>query len=605
MVSFNTDRKGSVGIVKTEYFTFAEPPDKFILESGEELSPVTIAYETYGKMSSERDNAILVCHALSGSAHAAGFHDESDSKPGWWDPMIGPGKALDTNIYFVVCSNVIGGCSGSTGPGSINPKTGRPFGLDFPFVTIRDMVRAQVELMKHLEIPQWLCVIGGSMGGMQALEWVVNFPELVKSAVIISAPWKSDAQQIAFHAVGRHAIFSDPNFSSGNYYDVSPPGKGLAVARMLSHITYLSEDSMKQKFGRRLENQKDFRYSVDKEFSVESYLEYQGEKFVNRFDANSYLYITKAIDYFDISRGYVSLDEALKNVKAKVLIISFSSDWLYPPRDSKKLAFAFAKQGKNVSYCNINSPYGHDSFLIDYERMSQLVSGFIKQTYIPGRPCPHCYATERELNSGPKIVVPTSIFSSSRIDFDLIVDLIEPNSRVLDLGCGTGTLLCRLDREKQVKGLGIEINEDYLISAVNCGIPVIQADIDEGLSELPEKSFDYVILSMTLQVVKKPDIILKEITRIGKKCIVSFPNFGHWRVRAQLFFKGISPVTPNLPYTWYDTPNRHFLTLKDFRNLCRSLGIKVLKEIPLTNWGKTKVLPNLLSEEVLYLIANG
>lgn len=598
------NNSGSVGIVETKYFTFAEPPSKFVLESGEALSPVTIAYECYGELSPKKDNAVLVCHALSGSAHAAGFHYPGETKPGWWDPMIGPGKALDTNRYFVVCSNVLGGCSGSTGPSSINPRTGKPYGLDFPFVTIRDMVKAQFELMKHLSIPQWLCVIGGSMGGMQALEWAVCFPDFTKSVVIISAPPKSDAQQIAFHAVGRHSIFSDPNFSAGNYYEHTPPAKGLAVARMLSHITYLSEDSMKQKFGRRLQSQENFKYSVDKEFSIESYLEYQGEKFVNRFDANSYLYITKAIDYFDISRGFNSLDDAVKNVKAKVLIISFSSDWLYPPKESRKLAFALARQGKNVSYCNINSPYGHDSFLIDYEKMSELVRGFLNHAYIPGRPCPHCHASDRELQKEPKIIVPNSIFSSKRIDFDLIVNLIEPNSRVLDLGCGLGTLLCRLDREKKVQGLGIEINEDNIISGVTCGLPVIQADIDEGLSELPDKSFDYVILSMTLQVVKRPDFVLKEMTRIGKKCIVSFPNFGHWRVRTQLLFKGISPVTPNLPYSWYDTPNRHFLTLKDFKNLCSSIGIKILREIPLTNRGKIQFLSNLLAEEALYIIAN-
>ncbi|HOV33873.1 MAG TPA: homoserine O-acetyltransferase, partial [Candidatus Hydrogenedens sp.] len=325
----------SVGIVETKYYTFAQAPEYLILESGAKLGPVSIAYETYGELSPDKDNAILVCHALSGDAHAAGFHSPDDKKPGWWDPMIGPGKALDTNRYFVVCSNALGGCSGSTGPLSTNPATGQPYGTDFPFVTIGDMVRAQQELMKYLGIPQWLCVIGGSMGGMQALEWGVHYPDKTKSIVVISAPAVSDAQQIAFHAVGRHAILSDSQFDNGRYYPSSGPTNGLAVARMLAHITYLSDDSMKGKFGRKLQNGNQYRYDVNKEFSIESYLDYQGEKFVNRFDANSYLYITKAIDYFDISRGYKNLDEAMGQVRGKTLVISFSSDWLYPPEKSR------------------------------------------------------------------------------------------------------------------------------------------------------------------------------------------------------------------------------------------------------------------------------
>lgn len=593
---------GSVGIVETKYYTFAHSPEYLTLESGAKLSPVTIAYETYGNLSSKKDNAILVCHALSGDAHAAGFHSKEDNKPGWWDPMIGPGKALDTNQYFVVCSNTLGGCAGSTGPMSINPETGQPYGTDFPFVTIGDMVNAQYELMKYLGIPQWLCVIGGSMGGMQALEWSVRYPDKTKSTVVISAPPVSEAQQIAFHAVGRHAILSDPKFSNSKYYPSPGPTNGLAVARMLSHITYLSDDSMKNKFGRKLQNGEQFRYDVNKEFSIESYLDYQGEKFVNRFDANSYLYITKAIDYFDISRGYNNLDDALSRVQGKTLVISFSSDWLYPPEKSREIVFALARQKKNVSYCNIQSPYGHDSFLIEYKNMSELTSGFLKHVYFPDRPCPRCFAYDKQEKVEPKKVIPNSIYSGSRIDLDLIVKLIEYKARILDLGCGAGTLLCRLDREKKTDGLGIEISQENVISAVSCGLPVIQADIDEGLSELPDNCFDYVILSMTLQVIKRPDLVLKEILRIGKKGIVSFPNFGHWKVRSNILFKGISPVTPNLPYSWYESPNRHFFTLKDFRTLCKELNIKIIKEISLNSKGTVHYFKNLIAEEAVYIL---
>lgn len=594
---------GSVGIVETKYYTFAHPPEYLTLESGANLGPITIAYETYGILSEKKDNAILVCHALSGDAHAAGYHSPDDKKPGWWDPMIGPGKALDTNQYFVVCSNTLGGCAGSTGPMSINPQTGHPYGTDFPFVTIGDMVKAQYELMKYLGITQWLCVIGGSMGGMQALEWSVRYPDKTKSAIIISAPPVSEAQQIAFHAVGRHAILSDPKFADSKYYPSPGPTHGLAVARMLSHITYLSDDSMKEKFGRKLQNGNQFRYDVNKEFSIESYLDYQGEKFVNRFDANSYLYITKAIDYFDISRGYNSLDDALSRVQGKTLVISFTSDWLYPPEKSREIVFALARQKKNVSYCNIQSPYGHDSFLIDYKNMTDLVSGFLKHVYFPDRPCPKCLANDRQIKVEPKIAIPNSIYSGSRIDLDLIVKLVEYNARILDLGCGAGTLLCRLDREKKTDGLGIEINQQNVISAVSCGLPVIQADIDEGLSELPDNCFDYVILSMTLQVIKRPDLVLKEMLRIGKKCIVSFPNFGHWKVRSNILFRGVSPVTPNLPYSWYESPNRHFLTLRDFRNLCKEMNIKIIEEIALNSKGIVRYLNNLIAEEVVYILA--
>lgn len=319
---------GSVGIVETQYYRFENPTKELTLESGEKLGPITLAYETYGKLNQQKSNAILVLHALSGDAHAAGFH-KGDKHPGWWDAMIGQGKALDTTKYFVICSNVLGSCRGSTGPSSKNPKTGKHYGTEFPILTIRDMVNAQRHLIDHLGINKLLTVIGGSMGGMQVLQWMVSYPDRIRSAIPIATTMKHSPQQIAFNEVGRQAIMADQNWNNGNYYGASPPDRGLAVARMVGHITYMSDVSMAEKFGRRLKNHEEpFKFGTD--FEVEGYLRYRSDNFVKRFDANSYLYITKAIDYFNILNGK-ELSEIFKELKAKVLVVAFKSDWLYPP----------------------------------------------------------------------------------------------------------------------------------------------------------------------------------------------------------------------------------------------------------------------------------
>ena len=313
----------SVGIVNTTYFRFASPPDELTLESGEKLGPITVAYETYGTLNDQRSNAILILHALTGDAHAAGFH-QADGKPGWWDDMIGPGRAFDTDRYFVICSNVLGGCQGTTGPSSINPRTGRPYGSDFPVIGISDMVKVQKRLLDYLKIDQLLSVAGGSMGGMQALEWVASYRDKLKSAIIIATATKHSPQQIAFNEVGRQAILADPHWKGGNYYGGPLPAKGLSVARMIGHITFMSETSMGEKFGRRHgRNGKPHKFSNG--FAVEEYLHNRGDNFVKRFDANSYLYITKAIDTFDVSRGR-NLGDVLKGIEAKVLVIAFKSD---------------------------------------------------------------------------------------------------------------------------------------------------------------------------------------------------------------------------------------------------------------------------------------
>ncbi|MHB8110041.1 MAG: homoserine O-acetyltransferase MetX [Syntrophorhabdaceae bacterium] len=367
-----------VGKVETQFFTFGHHPAPFVLENAETIGPVTLAYETYGKPDDCFSNAILVLHALTGDAHAAGFH-EGEKNPGWWHDMIGPGKAFDTDRYFVICSNVLGGCRGSTGPSSENPLTKRPYGLEFPVITIKDMVKAQKKLLEHLGIHRVLAVVGGSMGGMQALEWVTSYPEKVASAILIATTSEHTPQQIAFNEVGRQAIMADPHWNNGNYYGLDLPDKGLSVARMIGHITYMSDDSMNEKFGRRVkDNRQPFKFSP--EFEVEGYLHHRGYNFINRFDPNSYLYITKAVDSFAIANGK-PLHRVLEGLEAKLLIIAFSSDWLYPPGQSQQIAKACKMAGIDATYCELRSRYGHDAFLVEHEEQTYLYTHFLERVY--------------------------------------------------------------------------------------------------------------------------------------------------------------------------------------------------------------------------------
>lgn len=379
------DNKGiSVGLVEKKFFTFAHPPNEMVLEEGGRLGPVTIAYETYGQLNRRKTNAVLVLHALSGDSHAAGYYTTEDPKPGWWDIMIGPGKGIDTHKYFVICSNILGSCMGSTGPSSINPETSRPYGLGFPMVTIGDMVRAQKALLDHLGINQVLCVIGGSIGGMQVLEWCVRYPEMVISAIPLATTTRHSALAIAFNEVARQAIMADPKWNNGDYYGGPKPDVGLAVARMIGHITYLSDESMRRKFGRRLQQDRgDLLGNFDANFQVESYLRYQGSKFVERFDANSFLYITKAADYFDLEQqhGAGSAVKAFSMARARFLVVSFTSDWLYPTYQSKAMVQAMKKNRLNVSFCEVESEWGHDAFLLPNKRLTALLRGFLDHVH--------------------------------------------------------------------------------------------------------------------------------------------------------------------------------------------------------------------------------
>lgn len=371
--------ESSVGKVQTKNLHFDGDIE---LESGKQFGPIDVAYETYGELNQDRSNAVLICHALTGDAHSAGWHEGAE-KPGWWDNAIGPGKAFDTEKYFVISSNVLGGCRGTTGPSSINPETGKPYGLDFPVITVKDMVMVQRKLLNYLGVDQLFAVTGGSLGGMQALQWAVSWPEKVKFVIPIATTTQSTPQQIALDEVRRRAVMADPKWNQGNYYDGRPPEDGLRLARMIGHITYLSDTSMKEKFGRKLQSGEKFNFDFKVDFEVENYLHYKGGSFVDRFDANSYLYLTKAVDYFDLTNGgNRSLTEAFSNVESKFLVISITSDWLYPPYQSKEIVKALESNEVNVTYSEITSTYGHDAFFLEPGQLQHMVANFLSQVLV-------------------------------------------------------------------------------------------------------------------------------------------------------------------------------------------------------------------------------
>ncbi len=383
------EEPGEVGLVAAQDFVCRE---SFLFESGQALAGFTLRYETYGHLAPDGSNAILICHALSGDHHCAGIHSLNDRKPGWWNNLIGPGKAVDTNRFFVICSNCLGGCQGSTGPSSINQETGRPFGISFPFVTIRDMVRAQRKLLDHLGVKALYAVVGGSMGGMQVLQWGIEYPSYVRRMLAMATTSRESAQGIGFNEVGRQAIMQDPEWMKGEYPRNGGPKVGLAIARMMAHITYVSDASMDRKFGRKAVRARQERtqagmgvptsapttYTFDVQFEVESYLRYQGESFTNRFDANSYLYITRAIDHFDLAAAYGSLEQAFAPVEAESLILGFTSDWLFPPQQNRDIALALLRAGKRASYAELETDLGHDSFLLESEQLYGLVRNFLR-----------------------------------------------------------------------------------------------------------------------------------------------------------------------------------------------------------------------------------
>lgn len=574
--------------VDTQVATFASLP----LECGVTLLDVEVAFETYGTLNAERSNAILLLHAFSGDAHAAGISKET-GQPGWWSAMVGPGLAFDIDRYFVICSNVLGGCRGTTGPGSIDPATGERYAMRFPVITIGDMVRLQKMLVNSLGVEKLLAVSGGSMGGMQALQWAVSYPEAVAAAIPIAATSRHSAQQIAFNEVGRQAVMGDPDWNEGNYYDSKPPARGLTVARMVGHITYMSDGSMREKFGRRLRDKDAFGFDFSVDFEVESYLRYRGSQFVNRFDANSYLYITKAMDYFDLSVGHPSLAQAFHSSGTRFLVLSFTSDWLYPTYQSLETVSALRSRNIDVAFCELKSSYGHDAFLLETKEQSEMVSGFLDSVY---RDLPHgSYATAPVLQA-PAMPV------HDRTDYAMIAEMIEPGSRVLDLGCGEGELLAWLRDQKQVDGRGVEIDPNRVRRAIARGVSAYQSDIDNGLADYQDGTFDFVILSQTLQETRYPLRVLREMLRVGRHGIVAFPNFGHWTTRLAHLFSGRAPQTDLFPYKWYESPNLHFLTVDDFVQLCRSQNWSIDRQFFLSGNKNVRRWINLLAKVAVFSI---
>ncbi|MDO5553503.1 MAG: homoserine O-acetyltransferase [Planctomycetia bacterium] len=596
--SSDSIRSGSV----LRYVREATLTEPLRLLCGQELPEVTIAYETYGSLDESKSNAILICHALSGDSHVAS-HDEQDD-PGWWDILIGPGKYIDTNKYYVICPNALGGCRGTTGPDSINPKTGIRYGMDFPQITIEDIVEVQRRLVHDvLGIEHLLAVVGGSLGGQMALIWGTSLSQYVDAIVAVATSAHLTSQALAFDIVARNAIVSDPQFHKGQYYDKgNGPATGLAIARMLGHITYLSLESMKKKFGSARNCDNRDNTSFETRFSVGSYLAHQGHKFVERFDANSYLSLSLAIDMFDLGETKEDLAAAFRKSQCRWLFLSFSSDWLFPPFQSREMVNAALAEDRQVSYCNIESDCGHDAFLLanEADQYGTMIGSFLENTLQTSRThqgTPLSLPNELDDQEPPK---------KHRIDLDNILRLIPEKSRILDLGCGKGDLLVRLRESGHDHLVGLELNEHYVLRCVEKGLNVVHADLDDGLAAFSDRQFDYVVLSKTLQTVRKVELVLEEMLRVGRQAIVSFPNLGYKKFREELEERGRAPHTDPRPKSqWYNTNDVRFLTISDFHDLCESKGWKIHRQVALDTEENhvIETNPNLNADVVIVVLS--
>jgi homoserine O-acetyltransferase len=575
--------------------TFAGPVP---LELGGQLPSVTVAFETYGTLNAAKSNAILVCHAISGDSHVA-KHNATDA-PGWWDIVVGPGQPIDTDRYFVICPNLLGGCRGTTGPGSVNPETGKPYGRDFPAITIWDMVALHCRLLDHLGVKKLLAVTGGSMGGHQALALATRFPDRVTGVATLATSPRLTSQALAFDVVGRNAILRDPHYHGGQYYDqATGPGVGLAIARMIGHITYLSQEAMSQKFDATRLQPREVAVEFEKKFSVGSYLGYQGVKFVERFDANSYMTLSLAMDLFDLGGTTAALAATFAKAKCRWLVISFSSDWLFPPFQSRDIVNALIANNAAVSYCNVQSNCGHDAFLLPDEiaTYGELLRAFLAN--LTGAPLGD--AVEEKPSHGP-----TSIFHKRRVDYDRIVELIPAGASVLDLGCGRGGLLRRVNEQDHYRLVGVELDEKLVVGGVYRGLDIIQADLNEGLASFGDKQFDCVLLSQTLQAVYDVEGVINDILRVGRMSIVSFPNMAYRDLRRMLAEDGRAPKTAGLlRYEWYNSPNIRFLSIADFEDFCRAKNIRIHRQLALNTEEDAEVVdnPNLNADLALFVLS--
>ena len=560
----------SVGRIDAQVATIALPAGGMALSQGGVLSELTVAYESYGQLNAARDNVIFICHALTGDAHAAGL--SADGTPGWWDSMIGPGKGIDTRYYFVVCANILGGCKGTTGPASLNPATGQPYASAFPAISVSDMVDAHRLLCDHLGIARLAALIGGSFGGMQVMDWMIRFPDMVSHAVAIASTPSLSAQALAFDTLARNAITADPNWQGGDYYGTGlAPDVGLAQARKLGHITYGSQDAMNRKFGRDRRGAHEtsieplITHGFQSNFQIESYLEYKGQQFVERFDANSYLHVTRAMDDFDLCEDYGSLEKAFAAVTSRVLVVAVSSDWLFPPGQSRAVAHALLRNGHPVSYCELTAPHGHDAFLIDVTHLSEVLRAFLPWVAPPAA----------DADAVPSVAPPPPDSEARRQRYAGIIEMVPPAARLLDIGCGRGELLAQLGSQRDARGVGVDIDIEQIIRVIDRGHAVFQLDVDDGLRMIPADSYDYVILSDILQMVRHPRQVLAEMLRVAPRAIVGFPNFGYYGHRLQLVGHGRMPVGGVLPHEWYNTPNIHLFTYRDFLDLCEGLDAEV------------------------------
>ena len=558
-----------VGIVELKKMKLDLPEGGLKLAYGGVLKEIEVAYEECG-VPNDGFNTVYICHALTGDSHVAGIRPGEEKPSGWWEGMVGPGRAIDTNRFHVVCANVLGGCSGTTGPMSTNPETGRPYGSSFPQYNFDDAVDVFRLFLKQLGVKRLAALIGGSYGGVQVVNWMTRYPEEMEKVILVATSANLNTQAVAFSVMSRNSITDDPAWKGGDYYAEGEaegrcgegPRAGLASARQLAHITYLSRELLQQKFERR--RQANFVEAPEAErrerdrlfktyFQIESYLDYQAGKFLKRFDANSYLHITRSMDLSDPCDRYGSLDEAFARVKAKTLVVSYENDILFPVWQSKEIVQSLMKSHKSVSYCHLESGTGHDSFLTDIGHLSKVVGGFLSR---------------REVK----------VTEAQKREYRAVVKMVKEGAHVVDIGCGDGSLLDVLREARNVKGDGVELDIERYEEAIADGHDMLFDDVDEnGIECAPDAHYDTAIVSDTLQEVKNPRGLLHEALRIADEAVVTFPNFAAYRIRLTLALTGRLPVSKQLPFQWYDTPNIHCITLKDFKALCDAEKIEIVE----------------------------